>query len=163
MTQRTRAVTPLFATAALAASLALSGCMGNPIESAIKQGAEQAIKGQTGVDVKVDEDTVNSGGKTKPKDFPSAVPIVDGPVLQGGAVTLNDVKTWTVSVKGTSVEESFKQADSKLTDAGFTAGMSAVGEAGGSGFYEGNGYNVILAVTKESGEVRVAYVVSATG
>lgn len=154
---------PVVATAALAASLALSGCMGNPVENAIKQGVEQGIKDKTGVDVEVDDDTVASGGKSKPKDFPSAVPIVDGPVLQGGAITVNGVRTWTVSVKGTAIEESFKQADSRLTGAGFTAGMSVVNESGGSGLYDGHGYNVILAVTKEGGDVTVAYVVSKTG
>jgi hypothetical protein len=94
----------------------LSGC--SVVEGIIEQ--------QTGGDVDL-------GGNTVPADFPSAVPLADGDVVNGSKITGGDGETvWNVlmNVSDPAAPESIA---AQLEGAGFTSvGTGDVGDSGGT-------------------------------
>lgn len=133
---------------ALAATLTLSGCFGNPIENLVKEGVNGAIKQATGADVDL-------GGQEIPADFPSQIPIVDGTVEFAASVTVDGRKVWTVRLK-VSNPDIFKEIQAGMIGAGFTETVSG----GTMGMYEGDGLGIVANVDDNKGDVGVMYVVT---
>jgi hypothetical protein len=134
-------------TAILALSLALTitpaiaGC--SAIEGIIEQ--------QTGGDVDL-------GGKSIPKDFPTAdVPLTDGEVIYGAGIKGTDGQVWNVTIK-VADGSSFDSISSQLTAAGFTAGEGVGGATadGGTGTFQSDKYGVAVIVSKDGNNGFVA-------
>lgn len=126
---------------ALTITPAITGC--SMIEGIIEQ--------QTGGDVDL-------GGKSIPKDFPTAdVPLISGDVIYGAGIKSKDGQAWNVTIK-VADGASFDQIKSQLEGAGFTA-ADGVGESnadGGVGTFTGEKYGVAVVVSKDSGNGFVA-------
>lgn len=81
MTRREAGAVVLAAALLVAAPLTLTGC--STIEGVIEQ--------QTGGDVDL-------GGTSVPEDFPAAVPLAEGEVVNGSAISNGDGKVWNVLI-----------------------------------------------------------------
>lgn len=112
--------TSRLATAALGAVLllglpALTGCAA--IEGIIEQ--------QTGGDVDL-------GGNTVPEDFPADVPLAEGEIVNGSAITGGEGKVWNVLIN-VSDPAAPETIAAQLEGAGFTsAGTGEVTDSGGT-------------------------------
>ena len=115
----------------VAAPMALSGC--SAIEGIIEQ--------QTGGDVDL-------GGSTVPADFPAEVPLADGTVVNGSAITGGDgQKVWNVLINVTDPNAPTSIA-AQLEGAGFVSpGVGQMTENGGTLTYTKDDLvvNVLLA------------------
>lgn len=133
MTARRRAGLALAVLLAVAAPLTLTGC--SMVEGIIEQ--------QTG-------GNVDLGGNTVPADFPAEVPLADGDVVNGSAISNGDGKVWNVliNVSDPSAPESIA---AQLEGAGFVApdGIGGVTDEGGTLTYAKDDLvvNVLLAKT----------------
>src|SRR5690554_4652111 len=104
----------------LGATLSLTGCFGNPLENLVNQGIEGGIGGI------VEDATGGVFGMTEgevPAGFPNEVPLIDGKIQGGFAVTVDDANTWTVTVivSGGTVPQVAEHITGQLTGAGFEA------------------------------------------
>jgi predicted small secreted protein len=81
VTRREAGAVVLAAALLVAAPLTLTGC--STIEGVIEQ--------QTGGDVDL-------GGTSVPEDFPAAVPLAEGEVVNGSAISNGDGKVWNVLI-----------------------------------------------------------------
>jgi len=121
----------LAATVALAAPLTLSGC----------SVVEGIIENQTGGDIDL-------GGTTVPEDFPAEVPLAEGDVVNGSAITSDGgERVWNVllNVADPAAPESIA---AQLEAAGFTSpGVGGVTDEGGTLQYAKDDLvvNVLLA------------------
>jgi predicted small secreted protein len=126
------------ATAALAAVLLI----GAPVLTGCSM-VEGIIESQTGGDIDL-------GGNTVPDDFPSEVPLADGDVVNGSAISASGgEKVWNVliAVSDPAAPESIA---AQLEAAGFTApGVGGVTDEGGTLTYAKDDLvvNVLLAKT----------------
>lgn len=154
------------AAAVLALPLTFTAC-----QDLAENAAEDALR-EEGIDADLDNgqieiDSTDGGVVTGklPKGFPESIPVIDGEIL-AGAYTKNP-DTWNATVKvdepGGDKVAPFDTAEQDLLDAGFQSktdrvdnGVSIVGD------YEGEGYNISLAVTDSAGQgIVVNYLVSA--
>jgi len=120
---------------ALTITPAIAGC-------SVLQGI---IKQQTGGDIDL-------GGKSIPKDFPTAdVPLMTGEVVYGAGVKSSDGQAWNVTIK-VGAGSSFDQISSQLVGAGFTAADGATSSTadGGVGVFTSDKFNVAVVVSKDS-------------
>jgi hypothetical protein len=120
----------LAATLLVTAPLTLSGC----------SMVEGLIESQTGGDIDL-------GGSTVPEDFPAEVPLADGEIVNGSAISAAGEKVWNVliNVADPSAPDSIA---AQLEAAGFTSpGVGGVTEDGGTLQYvQGDlAVNVLLA------------------
>lgn len=118
----------------LAITPAVAGC------SMIKGVIEQ----QTGGDVDL-------GGKSIPKDFPTAdVPLAGGEVVYGAGIKSSDGQAWNVTIKVTD-GNSFDAIKTQLEGAGFTAADGVGGSTadGGVGTFTSDKYGVAVVVSKD--------------
>lgn len=154
MNQRlTRGAIGLVIAAALGTGL--TGCFGfgNPVESVVEGVLEQAGGGGA-VDIE-------TGGKL-PEEFPSAdIPLIDGDIQGGGRLRTADGDSWTVTLRVPSgADAAAKDAESKLTSAGFEAMLSSSSTSGaGGGFYQKAPYTVLVGVTSEGSATVINYTV----
>lgn len=126
---------------ALAATPAITGC------SAIKGVIEQQTGG-----------SVDLGGKSVPKDFPTAdVPLISGEVIYGAGIKSTDGQVWNVTIKVGDVG-AFDQIKGQLEGAGFTAAEGVGGSTadGGVGTFTSDKYGVAVVVSKDSDNGAVA-------
>jgi hypothetical protein len=126
---------------ALTITPAIAGC------SAIKGIIEQQTGGE-----------VDLGGKSIPKDFPTAdVPLISGDVIYGAGFKSKDGQAWNVTITVTD-GASFDQIKSQLEGAGFTAadGVGGSNDDGGVGTFTSDKYGVAVVVSKDSGKGFVA-------
>ena len=141
ITSRKRVTVVVALAIALAVTPALSGC------SVIKGVIEQQTGG-----------SVDLGGKSIPKDFPTAdVPLVDGEVIYGAGIKSSDGQVWNVTIKVADIS-AFDTIKSKLEGAGFTAtdGVSGTTSDGSTGVFQSDKYGVVVVVTKDPKEGAVA-------
>lgn len=146
-----------FATVATAIALAvgatftLGGCFGNPIEGLAQGGANEIINNGPGEGVEL-------SGQSIPKNFPTQVPLIEGEVASGGALTSEGETMWTVQILANdpNVSEKIQQ---QMASAGFEGSFSAVGDDAIGGF-EGNEYETLVTVTERDGQISVSYIVS---
>ncbi|WP_440711218.1 hypothetical protein [Herbiconiux sp. YIM B11900] len=133
---------------------ALTGCVGNPVESVVEGAVEQAGGG--------DVDLNSDGGL--PDGFPAEVPLYDGEVVSGlSAGTVADGGGWTVTVKVNDVEADFKAINDQLVAAGFESSFSGFADGAGSGAYSNANFSVLVAVTDDgSGQKTATYIVGGT-
>lgn len=120
---------------ALAATPAIAGC------SVVKGVIEQQTGGN-----------VDLGGKSVPKDFPTAdVPLISGEVIYGAGIKSSDGQVWNVTIKVGDVS-AFDKIKSQLEGAGFTAAEGVGGSTadGGVGTFTSDKYGVALVVSKDS-------------
>jgi hypothetical protein len=131
VTGRRVAAVALAAALLVAAPLTLSGCA--TIEGIIEQ--------QTGGDVDL-------GGTTVPEDFPAAVPLAEGEIVNGSAISNGDGKVWNVliNVADPSAPDSIA---AQLEGAGFVSpeGIGGLTGEGGTLTYAKDDLvvNVLLA------------------
>jgi hypothetical protein len=92
-----RRTAPAVGALALAVTLGLTGCFGNPLEqltdNLVEGGIENLIEDQTGVDIDVD----GGGGASLPSSWPADVPTPDGTVLFSAGVDGNYTATFEIS------------------------------------------------------------------
>jgi hypothetical protein len=119
---------------ALAITPAISGC--SAIEGIIEQ--------QTGGDVDL-------GGKSIPKDFPTAdVPLASGEVIYGAGIKSKDGQVWNVTIKVADAN-AFDSIKTQLEGAGFTAADGVGGSTanGGVGTFTSEKYSLAVVVSKD--------------
>ena len=151
--------------AVLALPLTFAAC-GDIAENA----AEDALR-EEGIDAdlengEIEIDTTDGGVVTGklPKGFPDSVPVIDGEILAGTYTKNPD--TWNATVKvaepGGDKEAPFDSAESALVDAGFEVVVDKMDNGTSiAGDYQGDGYNVNLAVTDSAGQgIVVNYLVT---
>ncbi len=148
---------------ALAALLApaLTGCFGNPLDGLadrVSEGLadelgkkiEESIEGGTGGELDLDLE------EGLPQDFPEdEVPLVDGEVLGGVRIVVEDKPNWQVSVR-VADEAAVEQGKRLLEDAGYTAAFATDFGA----MYENDKYGVIYGAGAEDGGFVISYVVN---
>jgi hypothetical protein len=148
--KRTASVVIAIALGVLAAP-ALTGCIGNPVESIVEGAVEQAGGGEV---------DLNSDGGL-PDGFPSEIPLYDGEVVGGLGAGTADGGGWTVIIAVDDLEASFTSIDDQLVAAGFESSFSGFTEGTGSGMYSNGTYSVLLAVADDgSGQKTATYVVT---
>lgn len=121
----------------------LSGCFGNPLENVIENGL--------GVNV---EDS----GTSMPADFPKAVPVFDGPVKDATALTMGDVKTWTVTIGMNSLDEA-DSIEQELKAAGIE-GLWTKDDVSAGGLLGNDDWGVVVNVENADGGWQVTYLVT---
>lgn len=134
---------------------ALTGCIGNPVESVVEGAIEQAGGGE--VDLNTD------GGL--PDGFPvDEVPIIDGTVQSGLSIgTVEDGGGWTIIVEVADVESAFNEIDAQLTGAGYEATLSGFSDGTGTGAYSNDQFSVLVSVADDgSGVATATYIVGGT-
>ena len=152
MKHKTASVIIAIALGVLAAP-ALTGCIGNPVESIVEGAVEQAGGGEV---------DLNSDGGV-PDGFPSEIPLYDGTVIGGlGAGSVAEGGGWTVIIEVPDLEASFTSINDQLVAAGFESSFSGFTEGTGSGMYSNGTYSVLLAVADDgSGQKTATYIVTA--
>jgi hypothetical protein len=132
-TVRNRFIAPAAIVLALLAAPALAGC----------SQVESLIEGATGGNVELP-------GQSIPEGFPSEVPVVEGEIQLGAALSEGESTVYNVTVKvaGESPVESIK-AD--LEGAGFTTQTEFSGDAteGGTLVYASDAWGVLVVVGKD--------------
>ena len=131
---RKRFIVPAAFVLALAITPAVTACSGNPIQNIV----QNATGG-----------TVDLGGKSMPKDFPSEVPVTTGEVIFGAGVGSDEGKIWNVTIK-VSDDNALDQIDAQLTSAGFEA-QSAGGSSANAktALFTKDPYGVLVVVSKD--------------
>lgn len=127
-----RAAAIVLGSVLLLAFPALTGCAA--VEGIIEQ--------QTGGDVDL-------GGDTVPEDFPAEVPLAEGDVVNGSAITAAEGKVWNVliNVSDPAAPDSIA---AQLEEAGFTSvGTGEITDSGGTLTYtkDALAVNVLLGKT----------------
>jgi len=105
---------------AMAAAFTLSGCFANPIDQITDRigseiaegGTEKLVEGMTGGELDFEAGSL-------PKDFPSEVPMVDGDIMSSVGMTLEDGRTWSVTLKVDDSLAAMATAREQLVSAGF--------------------------------------------
>jgi|GEM_PF-1706122 len=105
---------------AVTATLTLSGCFANPLDQITDKigseiaegGAEKLIEGMTGGELDIEAGSL-------PKDFPSEVPVVDGEIISSVGMTLEEGRTWSVTLKVDDSLAAMATAREQLVSAGF--------------------------------------------
>ncbi|CAN5282895.1 hypothetical protein BH11ACT4_BH11ACT4_20450 [soil metagenome] len=110
--------------------------------------------------------SVDLGGKSIPKDFPTGeVPLANGEVIYGAGIKGSDGQVWNVTIK-VGDGNSFDQIKGQLEGAGFTAADGVGGSTadGGIGTFTNDKYNIAVVVSKDSANGFVAnYTVTTVG
>lgn len=125
---------------------ALTGCAA--VEGIIEQ--------QTGGDVDL-------GGNTVPEDFPADVPLAEGEVVNGSAITAAEGKVWNVliNVSDPAAPDSIA---AQLEAAGFTSvGTGEVADNGGTLTYTKDKLTVNVLLGKTDSGWTANYTVAETG
>lgn len=155
MKMRTSLTKSLVVAVALATTLSLSGCFGNPLDQigdkineGIAEGAaEKLIEGATGGDLNLETDG------SMPDGFPSEVPVLDGKVQSSMGMTVEGTKMWMVSFVVDDAKSAVNLAREKLLAAGFEESVWTDSPMV-MGRYVNDVYGVmIVAVTDEDEEV----------
>lgn len=125
---------------------ALTGCAA--VEGIIEQ--------QTGGDVDL-------GGDTVPEDFPADVPLAEGEVVNGSAITAAEGKVWNVLINASDPAAPDSIA-AQLEEAGFTSvGTGEVGDTGGTLTYTKDKLAVNVLLAKTDSGWTANYTVAETG
>ena len=142
-TPRLVAVTAAIAISLLAAP-ALTGCS-----------VQGIIKNATGGQVDV------GGSGSKPADFPSNVPLIDGKIITSAGFGSGKEKVWNVTVE-TGGDNPTSTIKGQLEGAGFTAeaGMDLTGEEGGTLFLTGDSLGIAVLIGKADGKWTANYTVT---
>lgn len=144
---------------AVTATVTLSGCFANPLDqitdkigSGIAEGgAEKLVEGMTGADLDIESGKI-------PEDFPSEVPMIDGPIQSSFSMKVDTGKTWTVAVEVKDVAAAANAAREKLTSAGFEESMWSEGEGMTMGMYSRDTLSVIISgIADDSDAQLVSY------
>jgi hypothetical protein len=141
-TLRTRIAVPLAIAASLAVLPALTGCAG--IVNGI---VNQASGGQ-----------VDLGGQSVPATFPSEVPLIDGDIVYGIAITPDDgADGWSVIVKVDGAG-SIDTINAQMEAAGFTKNETIGGTTaeGATAAFESANYTVLVVIASDSTSGSVA-------
>ncbi|MBU1250933.1 MULTISPECIES: hypothetical protein [Microcella] len=142
-----RRTAPAVGALALAVTLGLTGCFGNPLEqlteNLVEGGVENLIEDQTGVNIDVD----GGGGASLPDSWPSDVPTPDGSVLFSAGVDGNFTASFEIS--GPEVVD---QLRGDLEDSGYALTQEA--DYGGllNYLYENDTYTVTAVYIAGEGE-----------
>ena len=131
---RTRITAPIAVALAIVLAPALTGCMGNPIES--------IIEGATGGDVELP-------GTSLPEGFPTEVPLIEGEVVFGGAFGDGESKVFNATVKVDGME-AFDEIKTQLEDAGFISAANGSAGQGGTGVFTNDNWGVAVVVTDDA-------------
>lgn len=143
-----RRTAPAVGALALAVTLGLTGCFGNPLEqlteNLVEGGVENLIEDQTGVDIDVDG---SGGGASLPESWPSDVPTPDGSVLFSAGIDGNYTATFEIS--GADVVDRLR---SDLEGSGYALTQEA--DYGGllNYLYENDTYTVTAVYIAGEGE-----------
>lgn len=144
-TPRLVAVTAAIAISLLAAP-ALTGCS-----------VQGLIKNATGGQVDV------GGSGSKPSDFPSNIPLVDGKIIAGAGLGSGAEKIWNVTVEVTG-SNPLPGIKSELEGAGFSTegNLDLSGEEGGTLFLTDDTFGIAVVVGKSDANWTVNYTVTPT-
>jgi hypothetical protein len=120
----------------------LTGCFGNPIQSAIKA----ATGGK-----------VNVGGGSLPSDFPSSIPVYKGTISEAVALGKGSKEIWNVTVNLPN-EAAYNDIKSELSGAGFK--IEATGTGSTEGLVASNKtYSIIVGATEVGKQWEANYTV----
>ncbi|MEP6482729.1 MAG: hypothetical protein ABJA94_12065 [Rhodoglobus sp.] len=114
------------------------------------------VSQQTGGDV-------NLGGKSVPADFPKAVPLITGDIVNGSSIKGSDGnEVWNVLIK-VSDAKAFDTIKGQLEDAGFTSaeGVGGSTDGGSVGTFSNDTYQIVLTVGKSGSDTIANYTVAA--
>lgn len=142
-----RRTTALLAAVLLVGAPALAGCA--TVEGIIEQ--------QTGADIQI-------GGTTVPVDFPAEVPLLDGDIVNGSALTTGGTRGWNVVVNSSDAAAP-DTVTTQFTEAGFLAMPAAGGvdEQGGTLFFGSTSYVITIVFAKIGSGWTVNYTVAGVG
>ena len=134
-TTRRRIAVPIAIVLAVSAVPMLTGCFGNPIQSAVNA----ATGGK-----------VNVGGGSLPADFPSAVPVYKGKIDSALGLGSGKKKVWNVTVELPG-SDAYKDIKSELSGAGFKTDESGtIGDSGASIVADNKTYGVLVVLTEDT-------------
>ena len=133
-TMRRRIAIPLAIVLAVSSVPVLTGCFGNPLQSAVNA----ATGGK-----------VNLGGGSLPADFPKSVPVYKGKVISALGLGSGKKEIWnvTIEIPGSDAGNSIK---SDLTGAGFKVDGSGTSTDGASLIADNKIYGVIVVTSKDT-------------
>jgi len=135
----------------------LASCA-NPIQAAIEQGAQKAVKDVTGGNVDLN---VNGNGASMPSDWPSDVPVISGTIESSVRLGSGDTQTWSVTITIDDETSAWTKIKSDFEGAGFTTDFESVSSDGSMGSFSNGSHSAIVSTTKDSsGKSSVTYVVS---
>jgi hypothetical protein len=134
-TMRRRIAIPLALVLAVSSVPVLTGCFGNPLQS--------AVNAATGGKVNL------GGGGSLPKDFPSSVPVYKGKIISALGLGSGKKEIWnvTVQIPGSDAGNSIK---SDLTSAGYKVEESGTSDAGASLVADNKTYGVLVVTSKDT-------------
>jgi hypothetical protein len=134
-TMRRRIAIPLALVLAVSSVPVLTGCFGNPLQS--------AVNAATGGKVNL------GGGGSLPADFPKDVPVYSGKVISGLGLGSGKKEIWnvTVQIPGSDTGNSIK---SDLEKAGFKVEESGTSDAGNSIIADNKTYGVLVVTSKDT-------------
>jgi len=101
---------------------------------------------------------VDLGGKSIPKDFPTAdIPLAAGEIVYGAGIKGSDGQVWNVTIK-VNDGSSFDAIKAQLEGAGLTAadGVGGSNADGGVGTFSNDKYTVAVVVSKDGSNGFVA-------
>jgi hypothetical protein len=145
-TYRRRLAVPLAIVLAVSIVPMLTGCFGNPIQN--------AIKAATGGKVDV-------GGGSLPSDFPSAVPVYKGTIVEAVALGKGSKEVWNVTVNLPG-ESAYNDIKSELSGAGFKIEGTGTGTTDGL-IATNKTYSVIVGATEVGKQWEANYTVGPAG
>jgi hypothetical protein len=125
---------------------------------AIQQGMKNVAGGIDGALSSALKGAKLSSDGTVPTGYPtSAVPLVDGTVLGGGAGP--NGSGWVVQVRVGTLDQ-FADVQRQLTGAGFTNGTSRTDAGSAFGLFTSDSYRALVTFTKNSDGVTATYIVT---
>jgi hypothetical protein len=134
-TMRRRIAIPLALVLAVSSVPVLTGCFGNPLQS--------AVNAATGGKVNL------GGGGSLPADFPKSVPTYSGKVISGLGLGSGKKEIWNVTIEIPGSDASGKIKD-QLTGAGFKVEESGTSDAGASLVADNKTYGVLVVTSKDT-------------
>jgi hypothetical protein len=134
-TMRRRIAIPLAIVLAVSSVPVLTGCFGNPLQS--------AVNAATGGKVNL------GGGGSLPGDFPKAVPVYSGKVISGLGLGSGKKEIWNVTVEIPGSDSGSKIKD-QLTGAGFKVQESGTSDAGDSLVATSKDFGVLVVTSKDT-------------
>jgi hypothetical protein len=134
-TSRRRITVPIAIILAISTVPLLTGCIGNPIQNAVKA----ATGGK-----------VNLGGGSLPSDFPKSVPVYKGKIDTALGLGSGTKKVWNVTVELPN-GDAIKDIKSELAGAGLTTDESGtIGDSGASIVAQNKTYGVLVVATEDT-------------
>ena len=132
---RRRIAIPLAIVLAVSSVPVLTGCFGNPLQS--------AVNAATGGKVNL------GGGGSLPADFPKSVPVYSGKVISGLGLGSGKKEIWnvTIQIPGSDAGNNIK---SDLEKAGFKVEESGTSDAGNSLVADNKTYGVLVVTSKDT-------------